>query len=145
MKVERDTMPNAYEITHVPRTNRALVRLYENFEESTVTTDGVTTRKYSGDVYEVSAAASASLDTSVQENYSEWLAMAKQVEYDALADEIRDKRDALLAASDPRALEDYPQTAEARMAWLAYRQALRDVPEQEGFPFVAEWPEAPSE
>ena len=27
--------------------------------------------------------------------------------------------------------------------WAAYRQALRDLPEQQGFPFNIEWPEAP--
>ena len=28
-------------------------------------------------------------------------------------------------------------------SWAAYRQALRDLPEQEGFPFNITWPEAP--
>lgn len=27
--------------------------------------------------------------------------------------------------------------------WAAYRQALRDVPEQEGFPYNIEWPTSP--
>lgn len=143
MKVERDTMPNAYEITHVPRTNRALVRLYENFEESTVTTDGVTTRKYAGDAYEISSAESISLEANVQENYDQWMTMAKAHEFDALSDEIRDERDRLLEASDLHALGDFPQTESERAAWLAYRQALRDVPEQEGFPSEVAWPEMP--
>lgn len=30
-----------------------------------------------------------------------------------------------------------------RSDWAAYRQALRDLPQQEGFPFVINWPEAP--
>lgn len=29
-------------------------------------------------------------------------------------------------------------------SWAAYRQALRDLPEQEGFPFNINWPEQPS-
>lgn len=28
--------------------------------------------------------------------------------------------------------------------WAVYRQALRDLPEQQGFPFNIEWPEAPA-
>lgn len=28
-------------------------------------------------------------------------------------------------------------------SWAAYRKALRDLPEQQGFPFNIEWPEAP--
>lgn len=138
-------MPNPYEIIQIPRTNRALVRLFENFEEATATTDGASTTKYTGNVYEISAMAGSALEATVAENYAEWLTTARKREHAALADEIRIKRDMLLAASDPRALEDYPQTAETRAAWLAYRQALRDVPEQAEFPYEAVWPEAPDD
>ncbi len=30
-------------------------------------------------------------------------------------------------------------------AWETYRQALRDVPEQAGFPMSIEWPEKPND
>jgi len=39
-------------------------------------------------------------------------------------DIIREKRNKLLKESDFRVVADYPQ----REAWLAYRQALRDLP-----------------
>lgn len=29
-------------------------------------------------------------------------------------------------------------------SWAVYRQALRDLPEQEGFPFNINWPDAPA-
>jgi hypothetical protein len=35
-------------------------------------------------------------------------------------------------------------TEEQRAALLAYRQALLDIPSQEGFPSHIEWPEAPA-
>ena len=38
---------------------------------------------------------------------------------------------------------DYPIDAETRAAVSAYRQALRDVPQQEGFPYAIVWPEKP--
>jgi hypothetical protein len=41
---------------------------------------------------------------------------------------------------------DWTQAADApvdREAWAAYRQALRDVPNQVGFPWKIEWPEKP--
>lgn len=61
-----------------------------------------------------------------------------------LAAWVRGERDRRLAASDARALADYPHADEAaRTAWLDYRQALRDVPGQEGFPTAAIWPAAP--
>lgn len=34
-------------------------------------------------------------------------------------------------------------TAEQKVAWQAYRQALLDVPQQEGFPDNVIWPEKP--
>lgn len=54
---------------------------------------------------------------------------------------VRATRGALLAASDWTQLADVPQAA--REAWAPYRQALRDVPSQDGFPGAAVWPEAP--
>jgi hypothetical protein len=60
-----------------------------------------------------------------------------------LAATARSKRDALLAASDWTQLPDSPLSADARAAWATYRQALRDITDQKGFPGVIEWPEAP--
>ncbi|MBU1229235.1 MAG: phage tail assembly chaperone [Proteobacteria bacterium] len=47
-----------------------------------------------------------------------------------------------MASCDWTQLPDAPLSAEGKAAWAAYRQALRDVPEQAGFPLV-EWPLAP--
>jgi hypothetical protein len=58
----------------------------------------------------------------------------------AAANEVRQRRDALLQASDWSQLEDSPLDHTARTAWAAYRQALRDVPQQAGFPGAVEWP-----
>lgn len=55
----------------------------------------------------------------------------------------RCKRDELLAKCDYAMGTDYPATDAEREAWRAYRQALRDIPEQEGFPWDIDWPEAP--
>lgn len=54
---------------------------------------------------------------------------------------MRQRRDRLLAASDWTQVADAPVDA---AAWATYRQALRDVPQQEGFPDNIEWPEMPS-
>lgn len=56
---------------------------------------------------------------------------------------VRSKRDALLAESDYYLQPDYPATEEGLKAFKAYRQALRDVPQQEGFPYAIVWPEKP--
>lgn len=56
---------------------------------------------------------------------------------------VRVQRDAKLAICDWTQLPDAPLTVDAKTAWGAYRQALRDVPEQAGFPLAVEWPVVP--
>lgn len=61
---------------------------------------------------------------------------------------IRKVRDEALAGSDTRVTlpPDAPATLtrENVDAWKVYRQALRDIPEQAGFPFNVDWPERPA-
>jgi len=52
---------------------------------------------------------------------------------------IRSKRDRLLSDTDWMAMSDNTMTP----AWASYRQALRDVTAQEGFPFSVDWPTKP--
>ena len=59
---------------------------------------------------------------------------------DQLADAARVKRNALLKASDWTQVADAPVDKEA---WASYRQALRDIPMQEGFPSYIVWPGEP--
>jgi len=59
------------------------------------------------------------------------------------AAEAREKRNALIAETDFMAMPDYPLDEEKKAAVIAYRQALRDVPEQEGFPRQIDWPVRP--
>lgn len=60
------------------------------------------------------------------------------------AEEARAERDKLLAETDWTQVLDAPIDAETREAYRAYRQALRDIPEQEGFPDTITWPELPA-
>lgn len=55
----------------------------------------------------------------------------------------REKRDELLTETDYLLMPDYPISEEALAALKTYRQALRDVPEQSGFPKTIEWPSKP--
>ena len=56
-----------------------------------------------------------------------------------LAASERSKRDLLLAETDHYGLSDVTMTD----AMTTYRQALRDVPGQSGFPASITWPEKP--
>ena len=58
-------------------------------------------------------------------------------------DEIRARRDRLLAATDWAVLPDSPLDAQSLEAVKTYRQALRDVPQQEHFPGAITWPQMP--
>ncbi len=53
-------------------------------------------------------------------------------------------RGQMLAASDYTQTLDYPCTDAERDAWRTYRQALRDLPEQSGWPDNVVWPEVPT-
>lgn len=56
---------------------------------------------------------------------------------------IRNERNLRLAYTDWTQLPDAQLTAEMKAAYVEYRQALRDVPEQAGFPDAIKWPEEP--
>lgn len=60
---------------------------------------------------------------------------------------VRAQRDRLLASTDVVALADrWAAMSDAtRTAWAVYRQALRDIPEQTGFPNDVIWPIEPVE
>lgn len=57
-----------------------------------------------------------------------------------LGDVVRAQRNALLTASDWTQVADAPVD---QAAWATYRQALRDIPAQAGFPDAVTWPEKP--
>ena len=61
-------------------------------------------------------------------------------ENDRLAAAAREKRNALLADCDWTQVADAPVD---KAAWAGYRQALRDIPDQSGFPTSIVWPTAP--
>jgi hypothetical protein len=56
------------------------------------------------------------------------------------ADEVRYRRNALLSQSDWTQLTDAPVD---NLAWAVYRQALRDITLQAGFPFIVDFPVNP--
>lgn len=69
-----------------------------------------------------------------------WLDYAANLEYSEKAKEIRQKRDELLNETDWTQMADTALSEDKKEAYRIYRQALRDVPEQEGFPYDVSWP-----
>ena len=75
----------------------------------------------------------------------ETTAAEQEAEYKARKDaeqaaSVRNQRTELLKDSDWTQIAD--STAD-KTAWATYRQALRDVPSQAGFPWTITWPDAP--
>jgi hypothetical protein len=59
------------------------------------------------------------------------------------AEAVRKDRDKRLAECDWTQLADSPLSPDDKLAWQLYRETLRMVPEQPGFPWNVEWPPVP--
>lgn len=90
------------------------------------------TKMVDGFVIELTTEENAQLETE----RSEWEEGADA----RAAEEVRIKRNALLADTDWYAMSDVTMSSEM----TSYRQALRDVPAQSGFPNSVTWPTEPS-
>lgn len=74
-----------------------------------------------------------------------WVSERSSEEEAALkATVARATRTSLLAESDWTQLQNSPLSPEAQTAWAIYRQALRDIPAQPGYPNDIQWPVKPS-
>ena len=66
-----------------------------------------------------------------------------QLEKEVLSLDVRLERNRLLSDTDHLIQEDYPISDEKRQKIKVYRQALRDIPQQDGFPDNIVWPDKP--
>jgi hypothetical protein len=60
-----------------------------------------------------------------------------------VAEQVRSMRKGLLFDSDWTQLADAPLSAEEKSSWEVYRQSLRDITNQVGFPLDIVWPAKP--
>ncbi|MHB1153576.1 MAG: tail fiber assembly protein [Eubacteriales bacterium] len=113
--------------------------LYDNvFEEMSETGE-----RYIYDTYRMKVRNRPSLIDDLDNNIDAWLRAAKDAEYNMLSADCRKKRDVLLTQSDWTQTLDAPITAECKSVVRKYRQALRDVTGQIGFPHNVVWPRKP--
>lgn len=171
MKQESDKKPtNKYEIENI-KDDRCDVVFFDldSIVESEVESPetGEKKKNYTYNTYRVRMNHNQSLIDSLENNYEEMLSEVKQFEYDKAASEIRQQRNELLKESDKEVALDrfafeFPE--EVTMAnmiqcikslidtfknirhndWTKYRQELRDLTKQEGFPFNVKFPEKPT-
>jgi hypothetical protein len=60
-----------------------------------------------------------------------------------IAEQVRLERDRRIAETDYYMMPDYPSDPNNIEEMKVYRQALRDIPKQEGFPSKFTWPDVP--
>lgn len=77
--------------------------------------------------------------TILNANLLKYFSKEEAYKFDAL-----NRRKTLLDSSDWTQMPDSPLSAEIKQTWAIYRQELRDITEQSGFPLDIEWPSAPS-
>lgn len=113
-------------------------------------------------MYRITIPYRKGIEDEINENYKYWLDYAKKQEYEELAKEIRAKRDKLLEETDKEMVLDRmnlkaPESSSFG-AWLSflktlsnaitgdmanYRQQLRDLTKQDGFPYDVKFPKKP--
>ena len=133
-----DRPENPFEIIHI-LDGYCTVLFFDNIEEFE---DDEGNKNYKYDLYTLDKVIFRdNLENMISNNLAEWLNKAKEYDYNTHAKEIRTKRDKLLNETDWTQMTDTALSESKKEAYRVYRQELRDVPEQEGFPYDIKWPE----
>lgn len=146
--------PSAYEIKNGDA-GQKIICFRQNIEEIE-TEDGT---QYTADEYALTLTDTPTLEERIANNIETWREKAISEDYSRAAAEIRAIRDKLLAESDKEMMLDRMgleiPTGVSFSAWLEflkklgsavsgdlakYRQELRDIPKQEGFPYFVVFP-----
>lgn len=117
------------------RNGKCVVYFFENVEE---VQDEEISYKY--DLYRIEVTYRDNLQETIENNYEKWLAFAKDSDYERAAAEVRKRRDELLNTTDWTQMRDNSLSKEEMKKYQAYRQTLRDIPQQEGFPYDVVFP-----
>lgn len=130
-----------------------LIIFADNIQVHTITPDEESEpeKEYSYERYELTVPFRDTLERDVSANPDEWLNMAKEQWYNKLDHEARKKRAELLIEADgeatiDRIIQKYGIADIDEIPSLPisiYKQALRDIPQQPGYPENISWPTKP--
>lgn len=135
MKAESNLRPSSFEIENISK-ERCDVVLNTNIEE--VSEEENT--KFVYDTYRLNLCYDNDIKEEIKNNYDKYLNIAKKDEEKELATEIRKQRDILLNDTDWTQMTDSALDELQKERYRVYRQALRDITEQENFPYDVVWP-----
>lgn len=170
MRVESTIKPkNNFEIER--KGNLCEVAFFDNIKKITKTREddeeSIEETLYTYDKYTMETVYRDDLSKEIKNNYQTWLDFVKNKDYEEKASEIRAKRDKLLSDTDKEMVLDrlglnLPANITATSMLSAvknffstisdivsgdmarYRQELRDITEQDGFPYNVIFPEKPN-
>lgn len=95
---------------------------------------------YEADVYNLTVLNVHDLAARIERDYDAWLQAAVALDTQNTAAQARERRNQLLADTDYLLATDYPIASDRLTAVKAYRQALRDISAQAGWPYDIVWP-----
>lgn len=124
--------------------------------------------QYEYSIYTIKTIYREDLESYISDNYEDYLALAKETDYQLEASKIREKRNELLADSDKfllldrlgislpseitavtllTSVKDFFDNLKEVLSgeWAEYRQELRDITKQKGFPYDVNFPKKPDE
>ena len=158
MKAESNIKPKKIEIENI-QNDRCDIVLCDNIQEITEED----TIRYAFDIYRLNICYYENIESKIETHFENYLESAKKNEYKILAAKIRKQRDKMLQESDKDMCVDrldikLPENLSATnlLAGMKqfieelsnifngevakYRQELRDITKQEGFPYNVIWP-----
>lgn len=142
MKTESYSKPNKFKIEFL-KNGRVSVLFFDNISKVTENFENEEIEKYKYEMYRITLNNRTNLAEDIENNYDTWLQFAKDCEYEKLATEIRTKRDKLLTQTDWTQVTDTVLSIEKQEEYKTYRQHLRDITEQEEFPYKVTFPAKP--
>lgn len=153
--------PDEAELVITP--DRAIAYFRENISEIPAPEEGGQVQ-YTAEEYDLELGLTANIRERFDANREAWKETAKERAEAEAAAAVRELRDRLLADTDrnvmlDRLVTEFPSGSKITDflpflkslisaltgAMVKYRQALRDIPQQPGFPFNVEWPEPPED
>lgn len=124
------------------RSGNCTILFFDNVEEKQEEEESIS---YQCDLYKIEVTYRENLQESIEKNYDKWLKFAKDSDYEKVATEVRKKRDELLKETDWTQMSDNSVSSTMLEKYQEYRQKLRDVPQQDGFPYDVEFPKITNE
>lgn len=145
-QTESDVKPSKYLIENILNGNCDIIinDKIKKIDETYIDDEGkeITTSKYTYNSYRVTTLYRDTLESELEskEGYKIWLDFVVNQATNEKAKEVRAKRDELLNETDWTQMADTALSEEKQEDYRIYRQALRDIPEQKGFPYDVVFP-----